>query len=369
MPRHIEQPAFRHSKPASVKTRSSPSASAAALTAIDPGTTIARTLDATFLPRTTSAAARRSGSRPFVHEPMKTRSIATSASSWPGAQAHVLERARVRLVAGLGHPAGDRRDLARIGAPGDLRRERRDIDGDDAVVARALVRAVGVPAGERLLPRLLHAGTALEVGEGRLVGRDQARARAGLDRHVRDGHAAVHRERADGLARVLDDVARRAVGADLADQPEDQVLRDDAARGHALEADEQLGRPPVGQRLGREHLLDLARADAEREGTERAVRRGVRVAADDRHAGLRDPELGADHVHDALAAMSPAVAADAELRAVAVERLELELRELVADRLGERGRRHVVIGRRERAVGAADRAPRHPQPVEGLRAR
>ena len=179
---------------------------------------------------------------------------------------------------------------------------------------------------------------------------------------------SIASERID-LARVLDHVAGRAVGADLADQPEDQVLRDDAARGHALEADEHLRRAAVGQRLRREHLLDLARADAERERAERAVRRGVRVAADDRHAGLRDAELGADHVHDALAAMSAAVAADAELLAVAVERVELLLRELVADRLRERRRRHVVVGRRERAVGAAHRAAREAQPVEGLRAR
>ena len=53
--------------------------------------------------------------------------------------------------------------------------------------------------------------------------------------------------------------------------------------------------------LGGEHVLDLARADAERERAEGAVGGGVRVAADDRHAGLGDAELGADHVHDALA--------------------------------------------------------------------
>ena len=38
-----------------------------------PGTTIARTPSATLLPRATSAAARRSSIRLFVHEPMKTR--------------------------------------------------------------------------------------------------------------------------------------------------------------------------------------------------------------------------------------------------------------------------------------------------------
>src|SRR5829696_5629121 len=45
--RHIEQPAPRHSKPASVKTRSRPSRSAAARTACEPGTTSAWTCVAT----------------------------------------------------------------------------------------------------------------------------------------------------------------------------------------------------------------------------------------------------------------------------------------------------------------------------------
>src|ERR1035437_4134229 len=44
MPRHIEQPGSRHSKPASRKMRSSPSFSACAFTACEPGTTIALTL-------------------------------------------------------------------------------------------------------------------------------------------------------------------------------------------------------------------------------------------------------------------------------------------------------------------------------------
>ena len=50
MPRHIEQPATRQSKPASRKTRSRPSASACAFTCWEPGTTIAETLAATCLP-------------------------------------------------------------------------------------------------------------------------------------------------------------------------------------------------------------------------------------------------------------------------------------------------------------------------------
>src|SRR5271169_4321271 len=87
MPRHIEQPATRQSKPASRKTRSSPSASAWALTCWEPGTTIALTVEATVRPATTSAAARRSPMREFVHEPMNTRSTAICSIGVPGSSA------------------------------------------------------------------------------------------------------------------------------------------------------------------------------------------------------------------------------------------------------------------------------------------
>src|SRR5262249_20170109 len=50
IPRHIEQPASRHSKPALRKTSSRPSASAAAFTCCEPGTTMPRTLSATLRP-------------------------------------------------------------------------------------------------------------------------------------------------------------------------------------------------------------------------------------------------------------------------------------------------------------------------------
>ena len=55
------------------------------------------------------------------------------------------------------------------------------------------------------------------------------------------------------------------------------------------------------QRLGGEHVLDLAGADAVRQRAEGAVRGGVAVAADDGGAGQRKALLGSDHVHDALA--------------------------------------------------------------------
>jgi hypothetical protein len=81
--RHIEQPGSRHSKPASVKILSSPSATASRLTVSEPGTIQARTPGATFRPRAISAAARRSLSRLLVQEPMKTQSTGVPAIAAP----------------------------------------------------------------------------------------------------------------------------------------------------------------------------------------------------------------------------------------------------------------------------------------------
>src|ERR1019366_8409604 len=66
--RHIEHPGSRHSKPASVKSLSSPSATASRLTVSEPDTTQARTPGATWRPRAISAAARKSLSRLLVHD-------------------------------------------------------------------------------------------------------------------------------------------------------------------------------------------------------------------------------------------------------------------------------------------------------------
>ena len=116
-------------------------------------------------------------------------------------------------------------------------------------------------------------------------------------------------------------------------------------------------------------MLDLGRADAERHGAERAVGGGVGIAADDRHARLGEPELRPDDVHDALLGVVHRVERDAELRAVAPQRLDLGARDLVGDRREHVERRDVVVLGGERQIGPAHLPSRHTQTVERLRAR
>ena len=128
---------------------------------------------------------------------------------------------------------------------------------------------------------------------------------------------------ADRLAGVLDDVAGHAAHAEPAQRAEDQVLGRDAEAELSLVVDPHRARLVLDHALRGQHVLDLARADPEGQRTEGAVGGGVGVAADDRHAGLGDAQLRADHVHDPLASGAQRVERDAELRAVALERLHL----------------------------------------------
>ena len=313
IPRHIEQPAERQSKPAARKTSSSPSDSACALTCAEPGH------DHRTDRRGDLAALDQLGGLAQVADPRVGAGADEDAverdllDRRPGLQAHVLERALVALALGLGHGAGDVGDHRRVGAPADLRRQLGGVDHHLAVELGAVLGVELAPAGDggvEVLGRRLAAPDPLER---RVVGRDHPGAAAALDRHVADGHPALHRERLDRRAGVLDHVADAAVDAHPADRAEDQVLGGDAGAELALVADAQRLRLALLQRLGRQHVLDLAGADAERERAERAVGRGVRVAADDRHARLGDAQLRADHVDDALARGADRVDRHAEL--------------------------------------------------------
>ena len=126
--------------------------------------------------------------------------------------------------------------------------------------------------------------------------------------------------------------------------------------------------PAQRQGLGGQHVLHLGGADAEGERAERAVGRGVAVAADDGHARLGQPELRADDVHDALLGVAHRVQPDAELRAVAPQGLDLGPGHRVGDRQLDVDGGHVVVLGGQREVGPAHRPAGQTQPVERLRA-
>ena len=137
----------------------------------------------------------------------------------PAVEAHVLEGPRGRVArrrvgegVGVGDRAVDRDRPGRGWCPRmtcgasaaasmhDLLVERGAVVGGQRRASRRAPASHAAPFGR--------VGPALEVGERRVVGGDQAGLGAGLDRHVAHGHAALHRQRPDGRAAVLDDVSR-----------------------------------------------------------------------------------------------------------------------------------------------------------------
>src|SRR3990172_11016759 len=77
-------------------------------------------------------------------------------------------------------------------------------------------------------------------------------------------------------------------------------------------------------------MRDLGGADAEGEGPEGAVGRGVAVAADDEQTRLGETLLRPDHMHDALARVIEPEHGDLMISAVLEEGIDLLLREWVA---------------------------------------
>ena len=124
----------------------------------------------------------------------------------------------------------------------------------------------------------------------------------------------------------------------------------------------------LGEGLRGEDVLDLGGADAEGERAEGAVGGGVRVAADDGHAGLGEAKLGADDVDDALRGRLHVEELDAEFGAVAAEGFDLAQGGLVDDveAVGDGGGGDVVVYRGDGAVGTADLAVGETEAVECL---
>src|SRR5262249_24683879 len=116
-----------------------------------------------------------------------------------------------------------------------------------------------------------------------------------------------------------------------------------------------------------QHMLHFTRADSERQRAEGAMRGCMAVSAHHGHAGLRQAQLGSDHVHDALALSVDALVRDSEFAAVGFELLHLPGGDRVHD--GERAVRsgNAVIGGGKREIRPAHLQTSLPQAFEVLR--
>ena len=159
-------------------------------------------------------------------------------------QAHVgerpppeLARRRVRERLGVGDPSADRHRLGGGRPPGDRRLQGSRVDDHGAIEPGAGVTAQlapgrhrGVPGGA---PRRVR--PSLHVGDGGGVGGDHPGPAPALDGEVAEGHPLLHREVADRLPGILDDVPGGAGGADGAEHAQGHVLGGDPRRQRAVD--------------------------------------------------------------------------------------------------------------------------------------
>src|SRR4051812_42026580 len=111
-----------------------------------------------------------------------------------------------------------------------------------------------------------------------------------------------------------------AARPDLVDDPQDQVLCRYTKRQVAIDRDPEILRFFLLQTLGCEDVLNFARPDTERQCPKSTVSGCVRVAADDRHAGVRESLLRPEDVNDALLYAVEIEESNAEFRAVSTKR-------------------------------------------------
>ncbi|KAJ6444371.1 3-isopropylmalate dehydratase [Purpureocillium lavendulum] len=232
-------------------------------------------------------------------------------------QAHVFEHAPTSRLLGLaakclrvGDDAGNGDNVLRAGTPGH--------GGDDVL---------GVDED-------VDVGPALEVLKGGFIGGDHAGTGSALDGHVADGHAGFHAKGSDDRTAKLDDGAGTASGANLANGVEDDVLGADAGGQLAVDLDAHVLGALGDEALGGKDVLDLAGANAKGQSAERAMGRGVAVAADNRGAGQGEALLGADNVDNALALVAEAEVGEAKVLDVLLEGDALGARVVFIDERG-----------------------------------
>ena len=183
--------------------------------------------------------------------------------------------------------------------------ERGGVDRHARVEARALIAPQHAPASERGLPGPPlrragrgHRGTAKVVSSGAIM---PARAPASMDM-LQTVMRASMAERADGLARVLDDVAGAAADAQASDDGEDRgPWRSRRRRSRPSHGTSMRPRPPLQQALGGEDVRRPRWSRCRRRSAPNAPWVLVWLSPQTMVLpGWVRPELRADDVDDAL---------------------------------------------------------------------
>src|SRR5262249_21652714 len=150
-----------------------------------------------------------------------------------------------------------------IRAVGDHRFERRNVYSESLVEVSAFIAGQLFPSGERVIPIFLFRSefAAGQVLQGAVVGRDQTRARPGLDGHVADGHARVNTESENRGTGEFKNASCSTAGSDLTNQSKDHVLSRHARLEPSIKLNKEIFGFALQKALGGENHLDFAGTD------------------------------------------------------------------------------------------------------------
>ena len=167
---------------------------------------------------------------------------------------------------------------------------------------RSFVGNQRAPVFDGFVPRFAFGGEGFvfDIVDGGLIDGNHAGTRPCFNRHIAHGHAAFHRKAADGFAAELDGIARTACRADLSDDVEGDVFGGNARFQTTFNGNQHGFGFFRGNALGRHGVFDFGSADTVCQRAECAVGRGVRVAADNGHAGQGCALLRTHNMNDAL---------------------------------------------------------------------
>ena len=291
-----------------------------------------------------------------------------------GTQVHAGQSLLSRLPVGVaghqfrvGYRLRQRNALTGVGSPGYERAQSRCVDVDFGIELCAVIGSQHFPRRDCRIP----------VSTGRRVG-------PATQKLVRGLVGATIPARAPASMLMLQIVIRPSIESDSMVLPRYSMTCPLAAAGTDLgdhRQDDVLGGDPLGSwpstltaivLNGRNGSVWVASTCSTSEvpipmaNAPNAPCVDVWLSPHDRHAGLGEAWLRSHHVDDALFPVSHGMQADAELSAVAAQRLHLGARHRVGNRFVDVHRRHVVVLGSQGQIGSAHRASRQSEAVEGL---
>ena len=161
----------------------------------------------------------------------------------------------------------------------------------------------------------------MKVFQSDIVNAHQPAPCTRFDRHVAEGHAALHSERLNGSSTEFDCVACPACSADLTDHRERDIFSSNSLAKHACHFNAKILHLALNKALRRQHVLNLRCADSMRQGTGSTMCGGMGITTDDSHPRQDRTLLWPHHMHNPLPRIIQRNLRDVKRFAIIIERL------------------------------------------------